>query len=101
MQRIIFLLAACTYPLLLVSYWPLLTLQDYLPAAPPLILIAVVGIIDLARRQAALGTVVSPDAANHPVFGVALIALLILGEIAVIFCVHGPWNNRTGGSATC
>ncbi len=94
-QRLFFLLAACGYPLLLVSFWPLLTLQDYLPAVPPLVLV-VVAVIFWRWFQPALNwKLFSRLAVAAELPGIALTAMLILGEIATIFCIHGPWRNRT------
>ena len=94
-QRLFFLLAACGYPLLLVSFWPLLTLQDCLPAVPPLVLVVVAAVFwrrlhpASDRKQFSRLTV----AGEWP--GITVTAMLILGEITTIFCIHGPWRNRT------
>jgi hypothetical protein len=87
-QRIILLLAAFCYPILLASFWPLLTRQDYLPAIPVLS-VAVIGLFfgALAVRNDVLNRICNP----------LLPAALILAEIAAIFSIHGPWRDRTRG----
>ena len=94
-RRVIFLLVACGYPLLLVSFWPLLTPQDYLPATPPLILLAVAGLFAAYHRPALFRIAPNSPAGGRPWPTAAFIALPILGELLAIFYIHGPWQNRT------
>ena len=82
-QRTMCLATAFCYPLLLFSFWPLLTRQDYLPAIPLLMLGAIAGYFKLAE-----GAVWKP----------LVPAAFILVEVAAIFSIHGPWRNRTGRS---
>ena len=95
-QRVVFLLAACAYPLLLVSFWPLLTMQDFLPATPPLALLLVAACFALPGGRARPVGGGCPGASTRPLAGTLPVAGLVAVEITVIFRVHGPWVNHTG-----
>ncbi len=87
-QRIVFLLTACAYPLLLVSFWPLVTMQDFLPATPPLALLIVASCFALPGGGFL-------RASARPLPGALLVAALVAVEITVVFHIHGPWINHT------
>ena len=94
-QRIVLLLATACYPLLLTSYWPLLTRQDYLPSIPLLVLALAAGVFGAGSRlPAGEGT---RERLWRAIGKPSLAAALVGGEIAVVFLYHGPWRNRTVG----
>jgi hypothetical protein len=95
-QRIVLLLAAFCYPLLLVSFWPLLTRQDYLPAIPLLALALVAPFFLPAPAPAGKWPPQESPAAIWPPL---LAASLILAEVLAIFWIHGPWRDRTTGES--
>ena len=97
-QRLILLLVAGCYPLLLTSYWPLLTRQDYLPSIPLLVLALAAGFFGAgARLPAGEGSRAGHWRSNAKPL---LAAALVCGEIAAIFLGHGPWRDRTVGDRT-
>ncbi len=95
-QRTVFVLTTCAYPVLLVSFWPLLTMQDYLPAIPPLVLLIVAAGFAPLRRRGNPQEKGLPGPAADPWLETMLVATLVASEITAIFCVHGPWQNHTG-----
>lgn len=95
-RRVALVLVACGYPLLLVSFWPLLTAQDFLPATPPLALLTVAGLFTSRRRPAFARAATDSSTGGQIWLAATLTALLILGELTAIFYIHGPWQDHTG-----
>jgi hypothetical protein len=84
-RRVFPLLAAgfLYYPMR--SYWPLLTRQDFLPIMPLVCLGVAAAMVAYLERKRPRGQFA----------GVAFLALLGVGEIALTFRVQLPWEDKT------
>lgn len=80
-RRALVLVAALTYWIALLGYWPLLTQQDFLPFFPLLMVFVAGALVGLARR-------------GSPGWSRGLTWVLLVGELLLLLSAHPPWVNR-------
>jgi 4-amino-4-deoxy-L-arabinose transferase-like glycosyltransferase len=87
-RRAAILLAGGVYMALLISFWPLLAPESFLPFYPIAALVVVAAVI------------AAPSLASRPCHARAIVSSIVALEVILIPCLAPPWRNGTLAEAT-